>query len=62
MTETKQQDVKLSVDTMRRIIRQYFPEVKYTWRLKKEDLKKILLKYHIEGDGERTPFTVHIKL
>ena len=47
MAETKQQDVKLSVDTMRRIIRQYFPEVKYTWRLKKEDLKKILLKYHI---------------
>ena len=60
-SEVQIPEVRLSVDTMRRIIRSYFPEVKYTWRLKKQDLKKILSKYIIKGDGKEKPFSVCIR-
>ena len=43
--------IKLSIDTLRRLIRSHFPQDKYVWKMKKADCLKRLEPYEIKGNG-----------
>ena len=48
--------IKLSIDTLRRLIRSHFPQDKYVWKMKKADCLKRLEPYEIKGDGRSVPY------
>ena len=48
--------IKLSTDTLRRLIRSHFPQDKYVWKMKKADCLKRLEPYEIKGNGTSVPY------
>jgi hypothetical protein len=51
---------QIDIDTMRRIIKANFPELKYVWRLKKHQCLLKLKPFNVVGNGNDVPYRLQL--